>query len=178
MATTVSSALALDEVLFVVANDPWQKTSERVVTPAAVRLEMVQALVDDQENFTADDREIRRGGPTYTVDTLRELHAENLDCEIFLIVGADTASRIHTWHEYGQVLALSTLVVVNRTAASPQLAPEVAAARVEFVSMPAVDVSSTLIRDAVAAGTSIDAFTSQGVCSVIAAHRLYRKVDA
>ena len=177
MATTVCGALQLDEVLFVVANDPWQKTGERAVTPAAVRWEMVQALVNGHEKFTADDREIRRGGLTYTVDTLRELHAENLNAEIFLIVGADTASRIHTWHEHEQVLALSSLVVVNRTDASPQLAPEVAAARVEFVSMPAVDVSSTQIRDAVAAGNPIDGLTTAGVCSVIETQGLYRGVN-
>jgi nicotinate-nucleotide adenylyltransferase len=174
----VASALSFDEVIFVVANDPWQKTGEREVTPAATRLEMTRALVDGYENFSVDDREIRRGGPTYTVDTLNELHQENLDAEIFLIVGADTASRIHTWHRYEDVLSLSTLVVVNRSDASSTLAPELAQAQVELVSMPAVDVSSTQIRDAVAQGSSIEGMTTAGVLSVIDAQGLYTEVSA
>lgn len=178
IATTVASALSFDEVIFVVANDPWQKTGEREVTPAATRLEMTRALVDGYENFSVDDREIRRGGPTYTVDTLNELHQENLNAEIFLIVGADTASRIHTWHRYEDVLSLSTLVVVNRSDASSTLAPELAQAQVELVSMPAVDVSSTQIRDAVAQGSSIEGMTTAGVLSVIDAQGLYTEVSA
>ena len=178
IATTVCSALSLDEVTFVVANDPWQKSGDRLVTPAATRLEMTRALVKGNNFFSVDDREIRRGGPTYTVDTLRELHQENLTTEYFLIVGADTASRIHTWHQHSDVLALSTLVVVNRPDVTPQLAPEVAAARVEFVSMQPVDVSSTQIREAVASGASVDALTTEDVLSVIASHGLYREVAA
>ena len=178
MATTVCSALSLDEVKFVVANDPWQKTGERQVTPAVIRLEMTRALVEGHEEFSVDDREIRRGGPTYTVDTLRELHAENLNCEIFLIVGADTASRIHTWHQHEEVLALSTLVVVNRPDSTLQLDPSVSADRVRMVSMPAVDVSSTQIRALVASGSAIRELTNDGVSAVINAHGLYRGVTA
>lgn len=178
MATTVCSALSLDEVKFVVANDPWQKTGDRNVTPAAIRLEMTCALVEGHEKFSVDDREVRRGGPTYTVDTLRELHAENLNCEIFLIVGADTASRIHTWHQHEEVLALSTLVVVNRPDSALQLDPSVSADRVRMVSMPAVDVSSTEIRSLVSSGDAIDRMTTDGVMKAISTHGLYRGVSA
>jgi len=178
MATTVCSALSLDTVVFVVANDPWQKTGDRAVTPAALRLEMTRALVEGHKQFSVDDREIRRGGPTYTVDTLNELHQQNLSDEIFLIVGADTASRIHTWHRYQEVLSLSTLVVVNRTDAHPTLAPELVGARVESVSMPAVDVSSTQIRNAVAADASIEGMTTESVRAFIDVHGLYAEVSA
>jgi len=178
MATTVCSALSLDEVKFVVANDPWQKTGDRQVTPAAIRLEMTRALVEGHKEFSVDDREIQRGGPTYTVDTLRELHRENLNCDIYLIVGADTASRIHTWHQHEEVLALSTLVVVNRPDSALQLDPSVSAERVRLVSMPAVDVSSTQIRSLVASGSAVDDMTTDGVGAVINAHGLYRGVMA
>lgn len=178
MATTVCSALSLHEVKFVVANDPWQKTGERQVTPAAIRLEMTRALVEGHKEFSVDDREIQRGGPTYTVDTLRELHRENLNCDIYLIVGADTASRIHTWHQHEEVLALSTLVVVNRPDSALQLDPSVSAERVRLVSMPAVDVSSTQIRSLVASGSAVDDMTTDGVGAVINAHGLYRGVMA
>ena len=161
-----------------VANDPWQKTSDRNVTPAAIRLEMTRALVEGHKKFSVDDREIRRGGLTYTVDTLRELHGENLETEIFLIVGADTASRIHTWHQHEEVLALSTLVVVNRPDSVLQLDPTVSADRVRLVSMPAVDVSSTEIRLLVSSGDAIDHMTTDGVRNVISARGLYRGVSA
>ena len=178
MATTVCSALSLDEVKFVVANDPWQKTGDRNVTPAAIRLEMTRALVEGHEEFSVDDREIRRRGLTYTVDTLRELHGENLETEIFLIVGADTASRIHTWHQHEEVLALSTLVVVNRPDSVLQLDPTVSADRVRLVSMPAIDVSSTEIRFLVSSGDAIDHLTTDEVRNVISARGLYRGVSA
>jgi nicotinate-nucleotide adenylyltransferase len=139
---------------------------------------MTRALVEGHKEFSVDDREIRRGGPTYTVDTLNELHQENLDAEIFLIVGADTASRIHTWHRYEDVLSLSTLVVVNRSDAHPTLAPELVGARVESVSMPVVDVSSTQIRDAVAQGVSIEGMTTESVRALIDSHGLYAEVSA
>jgi nicotinate-nucleotide adenylyltransferase len=93
-------------------------------------------------------------------------------------VGADTASRIHTWHRYQEVLSLSTLVVVNRADTHPTLAPELVGARVESVSMPAVDVSSTQIRDAVAADASIEGMTTESVRALIDSHGLYAEVSA
>ena len=177
MATTAHSALSLDEMIFMVANDPWQKSGDRDVTPATIRLEMARALVTHHKEFIVDDREIRRGGVTYTLDTLLELQREYLDAEFFLIVGADTASRFHTWHRYLEVLALSTLVIVNRTNATPTLAPEVAAANVVHLSMTPIDVSSTQIRNSVATGQSVDAFTSLEVRDVISSHHLYESVS-
>ena len=167
MAEAVRTQLGLDQVLFVVANDPWQKSGTRSVTPAAVRIEMVRAVVDGHPGIEVDDREIRRGGPTYTADTLEEIHAELPDTEIFLIVGADTASHMSTWHRPEVVARLSTLVVVNRTDHDSDTSNAVS------VVMPPVDVSSTLIRDRVAAGQPITHLTTDGVANVIAQHRLY-----
>ena len=109
---------------------------------------------------------------------MRELHGENLETEIFLIVGADTASRIHTWHQHEEVLALSTLVVVNRPDSVLQLDPTVSADRVRLVSMPAIDVSSTEIRFLVSSGDAIDHLTTDEVRNVISARGLYRGVSA
>lgn len=166
--------LGLDEVVFVVANDPWQKTDEGHVSPAEVRLEMTRALVSGHPGMSVDDREVRRGGPTYTVDTLVELTTKTPSVSYYLIVGQDTASRIHTWHRHEEVTALSTLVVVNRTPTETRATESVADRVVHHVSMPPVDVSSTQIRGAVARGESIEGLTTPSVVRVIESHGLYR----
>ena len=172
-AKAVRDTMGLDRVDFLVANDPWQKSSDRVVSPAALRFEMVQALVDGQAGLGVDDREIRRGGLTYTVETLEELAKEEPDTDVFLIVGQDTANRIGTWHRYEEVLALSTLVIVNRVENNFQLPEVLSGARVHNVSMPLVDVSSTGIRAKVASGEDIASLTSESVAAVVRRHGLY-----
>ena len=172
-AIAVREALGLDRVDLLVANDPWQKSGEREVTPAAVRLQMVQGLVDGVAGIGVDDREVRRGGPTYTVETLEELALEQPGMDVFLIVGQDTANRIHTWHRHEDLLALSTLVIVNRDENSQHVPTALADARVQFVTMPLVDVSSTSIRAAVAEGADVSTMTSPVVAALVRANGLY-----
>ena len=172
-ALAVQTQVGLDDVVLMVANEPWQKVGDRQVTPARVRFEMTEALVQGISGLRADDREISRGGPTYTVDTLEEILADQPGTEIFLIVGADTAQRLETWHRASDVVALSTIVIVNRddvTNASPGF---LHGARVVNVSMNRVDVSSSAIREAVANGESIDSLTSPSVASIIRDCSLY-----
>lgn len=176
MAEAALEQLRLDEVRFVVANDPWQKTDGGHVSPAEVRLEMTRALTAGHPRMSVDDREVRRGGPTYTVDTLVELTAQDPTATFFLIVGADTASRIHTWHRHDEVVTLSTLVVVNRPAAEPAAIATAGPDRTQFVSMSPIDVSSTQIRTAVARGESIETMTTPGVGRIIAERGLYRGI--
>lgn len=172
-AIAVRDALGLDRVDFLVANDPWQKSGEREVTPASVRLQMVQAMVEGVDGIGIDDREVRRGGPTYTVETLEELAFEYPGTDVFLIVGQDTADRIHTWHRHEDLLALSTLVIVNREQNAQHVPAALADVRVQFVSMPLVDVSSTGVRAAVASGADISGMTSSGVAELVRANGLY-----
>ena len=172
-AQAVLSALELDRVDFLVANDPWQKSDSRTVTPAALRREMVQEMVAGQSGLGVDDREIQRGGPTYTADTLEDIRREQPDVEIFLIVGADTAERLSTWHRPEVVRSLSTLVIVNREGQQPS-APVGAAVS---VSMSPVDASSTQIRARVSRGESISHLTVPGVVRIIEKHGLYRSAS-
>ena len=172
-AVAVQTQVALDELVLMVANEPWQKLSDRQVTPAQVRFEMTEALVDGISGLRADDREIRRGGPTYTVDTLEEIIAEHPDTEIFLIVGADTASRLETWHRASDVVRLSTIVIVNRDDVTNAASGFLHDARVVNVSMNPVDVSSSAIREAVAHGEAIVSATSSSVASIIRDRSLY-----
>ena len=177
MADAAMSQLSLDEVRFVVAHEPWQKMGDRVVTDSAIRLSMAAALVEGHPGLSADDQEIRRQGLTYTVDTLEAMNAENPADEIFLIVGADTAERIHTWHRLPDVLRLSTLVIVNRSSDIVAVPSAVQGARHEVITMEPVDVSSSDIRAAVATDASIDTMTSPAVQAIIAQHHLYEVVS-
>src|SRR5690606_27243253 len=93
----VAEALALDVVLLVVANVPWQKVGSRPISPARDRLDMVRAAVDGVDVLEASDLEIRRGGDTFTVDTIAELRAQGPDDDLVLILGSDAASGLDTW---------------------------------------------------------------------------------
>jgi nicotinate-nucleotide adenylyltransferase len=173
-AQTALAQVGLDHVDFLVANDPWQKSDTRTITPAAIRLEMTQAIIQGHAGFGVDDREIRRGGPTYTADTLAEIAAAEPDTSVFVILGADAASRLHTWHRHHDVLALSTLIVVNR-AGTPLFDPAtLAGATIINITMEPVLVSSTNIRQDVRDGRDVSESTSPEVNSIIQAHGLYR----
>jgi nicotinate-nucleotide adenylyltransferase len=172
-ALAVQTQVGLDELVLMVANEPWQKVGDRQVTPAAVRLEMTEAMVKGISGLRADDREIRRGGPTFTVDTLEEILADQPDTEIFLIVGADTAKRLETWHRASDVVRLSTIVIVNRDDSTNTSSEFLRDARVVNVTMDPVDVSSSAIREAVTRGESIDSLTSSSVATIVRDRSLY-----
>lgn len=172
-ARAVRGALNLDEVRLVVANDPWQKSGTRAISPAAVRVEMTRALVDGEPGLSVDTCEVERGGPTYTMDTLVETARSEPGAELFLVVGSDTASRICSWNRASELDALSTLVVVNRPFEPSRVPGCIRAERCVFVTMDEVDISSTDIRRTVASGEPAAAFTGEAVARVIGAHRLY-----
>ena len=172
-ALAVQTQVGLDEIVLMVANEPWQKVGDRQVTAAQVRWDMTDALVQGISGLRADDREIRRGGPTFTVDTLEEILSDQPDTEIFLIVGADTAKRIETWHRATDVVGLSTIVIVNRDDSNNTAPGFLRDARVLNVTMNPVDVSSSAVREAVSHGHSIDAMTSSSVASIIRDRSLY-----
>ena len=172
-ALAVQTQVGLDEIVLMVANEPWQKVGDRQVTAAQVRWDMTDALVQGISGLRADDREIRRGGPTFTVDTLEEILVEQPNTEIFLIVGADTAERLETWHRASDVVGLSTIVIVNRDNSTNTAPGFLRDARVVNVSMNPVEVSSSAIREAVARGESVVASTSSSVASIVRDHSLY-----
>lgn len=144
------------------------------MTSATTRLEMVRALVDGRPGLGVDDREIVRGGLTYTVETLEDILESAPGTDVFLIMGADTARGFHTWQRHEEVARLSTLVVVNReTTGTEQEVTPSGAANVLQVRMAPVDVSSTRVRAEVAAGRPVEPLVGTEVAAVIARHRLY-----
>ena len=141
-----------------------------VRTAADVRLEMVRAAIQGDPRFAADDLELRRTGPSYTVDTLRELRAREPEAELFFLTGADNLRDLPRWREPDEIARLATLAVVSRAGDSlPAGAPYPAVA----VTVTRVDVSSTEVRRRVAAGESIRYLVPEAVRAVIARERLY-----
>ena len=175
-AVNARAALDLDTVLLVVANVPWQKIGERTISDAGDRLAMVAAAATSADGIEASDIEIRRGGSSYTADTLSELHRLDPSAELFVIVGADVVSGLGTWERVDEVRTGATLVVVNRPGsdASPMLGALGAAGwRVEVIEVPALEISSTDLRERARTGRPLDYLVPDGAIAVIRDRDLY-----
>lgn len=164
-------ALDLDVVLLVVANVPWQKVGARQISPADARLAMVRAAVEDAPGLEVSDLEVRRGGDSYTADTLAELRAAEPDAELYVILGEDAAAGFTTWERFEEVAAGARLVVVDRPGPRRELDARFAWIHVDI---PELEVSSTELRARVGDGRSIRYLTPTGVASVIGERGLYR----
>lgn len=163
----VRDALSLDQVLVIPAGEPWHKTD--VVATSRQRLTMTQEAFRDEPGVQVSDIDVVRSGPTYTVDTLRTLHAQQPDATWFLILGQDAAAGLPTWREPDAVRELARLVIVTRPDAGQHPVPENA----DVVAMEPVEISSTQIRMRCAHGESIDALVAPAVARYIREHGLY-----
>ena len=142
------------------------------------RLELCRRAVDGDPRFAVSDLEMRRDGPSYTVDTLEELHSQDPDTELFLIVGGDVAAGLPGWHEPERVLSHATLAIAKRRGTPRASIREALGAlrggeRACFFRMPAVEFSSTMVRDRVRSGQPIRYVVPDGVASYINEHGLY-----
>jgi nicotinate-nucleotide adenylyltransferase len=159
------------------------------------RLRMCQLAVAGEQGLSVCALEVERGGLSYTVDTLRSIHASHPRAELTFIVGADTASTLGSWREPAQLLELAHLagaaragasrrhvldVVAGLGAARADDAPEhrTAATDVSFLEMPAIEVSSSLARQRVAAGEAVEELVGPAVAAYIAEHGLYASMVA
>ena len=170
-AVNVRHTLALDAVVLMVANSPWQKRGSRAITAAEDRLAMVEAAVADVEGLVAGDAEIRRGGPSFTADTLATLVDGYPGAELFTIVGDDAAAGLTSWERHDEVVAQSHLVVVDRPGTPVELPVGFDWLRVE---VPRLEVSSTDLRARVRDGRPLDYLVTEPVLDIIAARRLYQ----
>ena len=171
----------IDRVLFVPAGRPWFKDGLHV-SAASHRLEMVRLVVSGNPHFDLSDIEVRRDGPTYTVDTLSALRAAVGDCvEFCLVLGMDALNELHRWHRPSDVLDTATIVGVARpgTASLDRAALESiregASDEVCVIRGPMVRVSAADIRRRVAAGLSIRRLVHTDVRDYIDRHELYQK---
>ena len=170
--------LGLDVVMLIPVFSPPHKPLDDEPGPEH-RLELCRLAVGSDERLAVSDVETSRPGPSYTVDTLEMLHANEPDSDLFLILGGDIAAGLPRWRSPERVVALATPAVVNRrgtprarVAAALDSLPGRAPAR--FFSMPAIGVSSTMIRRRVRAGQPIRYLVPDEVAAYIDAKGMYR----
>jgi nicotinate-nucleotide adenylyltransferase len=146
------------------------------LAPMAHREAMVALAIEGEPRFTLSRIETRRAGPSYTVDTMREIEALRPGTRWHLLIGADQYAGFHTWHGWQELLGLVTLAVAGRGAIPASDHVDPAALRVphETVSLPTMAVSSTDIRARLSRGEPIDGLAPAAVARYIARHHLYR----
>jgi len=175
-ASEVAHRFALDEVVFVPTGRPWQK-DDRDVAPAEDRYLMTVIATASDPRFRVSRVDVDRGGPTYTVDTLRDLRAEydaaSVQTELFFITGADALASIASWRESDEVLGLAHFVGVTRPGHA-LTDPGLPEGSVTLVEVPALAISSTDCRARVAAGAPIRYLVPDGVLEYVAKRGLYR----
>jgi nicotinate-nucleotide adenylyltransferase len=173
--------LGLDRVLLVPARIPPHKPVEQEPGPEH-RLALCRLAVDGDPRFEVAEIELRREGPSYTVDTLEELHAHAPHDELVLILGGDIAAGLPDWHRAERVLQLATVAVAKRRG-TPRGAVERALSRLEggerarFFQMPRIGISSTMLRRRVRAGQPIRWLVTDPVREYIEEHGLYHDPD-
>ena len=175
LAHTALSHLQLDEVRWIPAGVPWQKC--RALSAPAHREAMVRLAIEPEPRFGLECQELHRQGPSYTLDTVRELQARVALEEAVrwvLLIGQDQYANFHTWKGWQELLSIVDLGVANRPGVEIQANEHLQGARFRPITMPLMDVSSTQIRARVAQGQHIDDLVPEKVASYIARHGLYR----
>ncbi|MDB5856590.1 MAG: hypothetical protein JWQ76_279 [Ramlibacter sp.] len=164
--------LGLDRLYIFPTGQAWHK--ERQLTPAEDRLAMAQLAFEAVPGAVVDDREMRRAGPTYSIDTLRELRSGHPGAELVLLMGADQAAGFAGWRAWADIAQLATLAVAQRGdgdgLAALQALPNV---RVKALALPQMPESATEIRARLTAGQDITELVDPRVASYIARHKLY-----
>lgn len=173
--------LGLDRVLLMPAGEPPHKTLAPGDPTPEQRYELCRRAVAGDARFAVSRVELERPGRSYTADTLALLHEQAPQDELFFVVGGDMAQSFPSWHEPERVLALATLAVAERRDAKREqieraLAPLAGSARVRYLDMPRIDVSSSELRARVADGRPIRYLVPDAVAETIAAEGLYRSV--
>ncbi len=178
-ANTAGDQLGLDDILFVPAGQPWLKTDRRL-TSAHHRARMVELAIDNNPRFRYSEMEILRSGPTYTIDTVKQLHGEYpRGTDLYLILGTDALSDLDRWHQPQKLIKLAALAGIGRpgsenfdTAALERVKPGLVN-QIVTVNMPMIDISSTDIRSRVREGRSIKYLVPEPVEKYIKDHGLY-----
>jgi nicotinate-nucleotide adenylyltransferase len=172
LAEQAREQLSLARVLWVPAGQPWRK-SDRAVSEAAHRLEMVRRAIEGNADFRLVTDEAKREGPSYTVETLERLGERYEEVRFWLLLGADALADLPNWREPDRLVQLAGLAVARRGAEGPpEGLPE--DAEVAWVEMPRIDVSATDIRRRVAEGRSIRYLVPEGAERYIRDQGLYR----
>jgi nicotinate-nucleotide adenylyltransferase len=171
-ASEVAALFELDEVIFVPTGAPWQK-SQRRVSPAEHRYLMTVIATASNPRFWVSRVDIDRPGPTYTIDTIRDIERQRPGAELYFITGADALGQILSWKDAEQTLQHARFVGVTRPGyelTSEHLPRD----SVTLIDVPAMAISSSDCRDRVAADQPVWYLVPDGVVQYINKHRLYR----
>jgi nicotinate-nucleotide adenylyltransferase len=174
-ASEVQAWFELDQVVFVPTGQPWQK-AEREVSPAEDRYLMTVIATASNPRFSVSRVDVDRGGPTYTVDTLRELRAQHRDADLYFITGADALAQILTWRNADEIFELAHFVGCTRpgTSITADALVGLPKDRVTIIEIPALAISSTACRNRVQRGEPVWYLVPDGVVQYIAKRSLYR----
>jgi nicotinate-nucleotide adenylyltransferase len=176
-ASEVAASFDLEEVVFVPTGAPWQKV-EREVSLAEDRYLMTVIATASDRRFSVSRVDIDRSGPTYTIDTLRDLRGDHPEAgEFYFITGADALAQLLSWRDVESLYALAHFVGVTRPGHT-LVDPGLPAGEVTLVEIPALAISSTDIRSRVAAGRPIDYLVPDGVARYITKRGLYQGVSS
>ena len=175
-ARVAAEAVGAKTVVIFPAGQPAHRASPADLAPAADRLEMCRLAIAGINGFEIDDRECRRPGNTYTIDTARELKRDGWP-EVAWLVGADMFNTLHAWREADALLREVRFIIMARPGtqfAWDKLPPAIRNLKPNVVDVPQIDISATEIRRRVGIGLPIDFFCPPAVCRYITDHRLYR----
>lgn len=175
-ARAVMERAGYERVMLVPSAQPPHKPSHANLAPVADRLRMCQLAADNSATFTVDDVELKRTGPSYTIDTARELKATRGWPEIHWLIGADMLNYLPKWHRAAELLREVHFVVMARPGFEfewQNLPPEFQQLRANVVEAPRIDISSTQIRERVRTGLQIDYLTPAAVIQHIRERGLY-----
>jgi nicotinate-nucleotide adenylyltransferase len=175
LARTALEHLALDQLRWIPAGDPWQKS--RKLAPAADRAAMVALAIADEPRFVLDRCEIERPGPSFTLDTVRDVKSRHAEAaQWFLVVGQDQYGQLTTWRGWRELLGEVTLAVAARAGVEPTPSAALAAQphRAVTLPLPCIDISSSEVRRRVAVREGIADMVPAAVASYIDRHHLYR----
>jgi nicotinate-nucleotide adenylyltransferase len=172
--------LELDTILFVPAGRPWLKTG-RFITPAAHRVQMVRLATESNPFFALSMAEVERPGPSYTVDTMREMRNRyGSEVELVFILGSDNMPGLQKWKDIEELLRLCSLAVMRRAGSRPPEQRERERllsgkrGKIIFVDMPVIGISSSDIRERVRKGLSVRYMVADAVERYIVEENLYR----
>ena len=174
-ASEVADRFALDEVVFVPTGQPWQKTT-RVVSAAEDRYLMTVVATASNPRFSVSRVDVDRDGPTYTADTLADLHAAMPEDQLFFITGADALQQILSWRKIDELFRYAHFVGVTRP--GYELGDEhLPDGSVTLVEVPALSISSSDCRERVTAGRPVWYLVPDGVVQYISKRSLYVSPD-
>lgn len=172
-ASEVAHSYGLDEVIFVPTGQPWQKSQ---VSEGEHRYLMTVVATAANPQFTVSRVDIERTGPTYTIDTLRDLKRQRPDSDLFFITGADAIAQILSWKDHAELFSLAHFVAVSRPGHTLNISglPE---EHVSLLEVPALAISSTDCRSRVSRGHPVWYLVPDGVVQYITKYHLYRSSE-